>query len=347
MSMLAERVDVVIGIDTHKHTHTAAAVAATGAVLEHLTVVADPKGYRRLLAFGRRHDAARWAVEGTGSFGAGLTTLLLANGEHVVEVERPQRTPRRGGVKNDDIDAVRAARQALAGVGVSEPRRRGEREAIRVLLTTRSQAIEFRTRAIVAVHAIVISAPDSLRERLRCLTVAQLLHTCAGMRGSSRQSSEEFATVMALRATARRALACQREAAELEAQIDVLVRRIAPALLDELGIGTVVAAQIIVSWSHTGRLRSEAAFAMLAGVAPIEASSGTVVRHRLNRFGDRQLNRALHTIVMVRMRQDPETIRYVERRSEQGKSVREIKRCLKRYVARQIYRHLEATPITT
>jgi transposase len=215
------------------------------------------------------------------------------------------------------------------------------------LLTTRAQAIDFRTRAIAAVHAIVVSAPDSLRERLRSLSLAQLLHTCAGLRGSSRQSAEAFATVTALRATARRALACQREAAELETQIDALVRRIAPVLLDEVGIGTVVAAQLIVSWSHPGRVRSEAAFAKLAGVAPIEASSGMVVRHRLNRFGDRQLNRALHTVVMVRMRQDPETKQYVQRRLEQGKSVREIKRCLKRYVARQLFRQLETLPAPT
>ena len=326
--MMTEQFDAVIGIDTHKHTHTAAAVAPTGAVLEHLTVPADPKGYRRLLAFGQGHGAALWAIEGTGSFGAGLTALLVANGERVVEVERPQRSVRRAGVKNDDVDAVRAARQALSGIGVSEPRRRGEREAIRVLLTTRAQAIEFRTRAIAALHALVVSAPDNLRERLRSLPRAQLLHTCSGLRGSSRQNAEEFATVMALRATARRALSCEHEAAELTTQIDALVRRVAPALLDEVGIGPVVAAQLIVSWSHPGRVRSEAAFAKLAGVAPIEASSGTVVRHRLNRFGDRQLNRALHTVVMVRMRQDPETIQYVQRRIEQGKSVREIKRCL-------------------
>jgi transposase len=344
MSMLTEHRDAVIGVDTHKHTHTAAAVSATGAVLEHLTVPTGPKGYRQLVAFGRRHGAALWAIEGTGSFGAGLTTLLLANSEHVVEVERPQRSARRAGVKNDDVDAVRAARQALAGIGISEPRRRGEREAIRVLLTTRAQAIEFRTRAIAALHALVVSAPDALRERLRSLPLGQLLHTCAALRGSSRQSAEEFATVMGLRATARRALACQREAEGLETQLDALVRRVAPVLLDEVGIGSVVAAQLIVSWSHAGRVHSEAAFAKLAGVAPIEASSGTVIRHRLNRFGDRQLNRALHTIVMVRVRQDPETIEYVQRRIEQGKSIREIKRCLKRYVARQLFRQLEATP---
>jgi transposase len=341
--MLTEHLDAVIGVDTHKRTHTAAAVASTGAVLEQLTVPADPKGYRQLVAFGRRHGAKLWAIEGTGSFGAGLTTLLLASSERVVEVERPQRSARRDGVKNDDVDAVRAARQALAGVGVSEPRCRGEREAIRVLLTTRAQAIEFRTRAIAALHALVVSAPGVLRERLRPLPLAKLLHTCAGLRGSSRQTAEEFATVVALRATARRALACEHEASELETQVDGLVRRIVPALLDEVGIGPVVAAQLVVSWSHPGRVRSEAAFAKLAGVAPIEASSGTVVRHRLNRFGDRQLNRALHTIVMVRMRQDLETQQYVQRRVEQGKSIREVKRCLKRYVARQLFRQLEAS----
>ncbi len=342
--MLSDDLDVVIGVDTHKHTHTAAAVTATGAVLEHITARADPKGYRQVMAFGRRHGAVSWAVEGTGSFGAGLTTLLLASGERVVEVDRPERPARRAGVKSDDVDAVRAARQALAGVGVSEPRCRGEREAIRVLLATRAQAIEFRTRAISALHALVISAPDRLRERLRSLTVGHLLSTCAGLRGSSRQNAEEFATVMAMRATARRALSCEQEATELEAQIDALVRRIAPTLLDEVGVGPVVAAQVVVSWSHAGRVRSEAAFAKLGGVAPIEASSGTVVRHRLNRSGDRQLNRALHTIVMVRMRQDEETKTYVKRRLSEGKSIREVKRCLKRYVARQLFRRLEGMP---
>jgi transposase len=337
---------VIIGVDTHKDTHTAAAVGATGNVLEHLTVSADPAGYRRLVAFGRRHEARLWAIEGTGSFGAGLTTELLARGERIVEVDRPQRPARRGGVKSDDIDAVRAARQALAGVGLSEPRSRGEREAIRVLLATRGQAVECRTRAISALHALVISAPDRIRQRLRALPPGQLLRTCAGLRGSVRHSVEESATVLAIRSTARRAIACEEEAAELEAQLATLVRQIAPHLLDQLGIGPVVAGQIIASWSHQGRVRSEAAFAKLGGVAPIEASSGTVVRHRLNRSGDRQLNRALHTIVLVRMRQDPATKAYLQRRLAEGRTVRDIKRCLKRYIARQLFRQLEALPPT-
>jgi len=149
-----------------------------------------------------------------------------------------------------------------------------------------------------------------------------------------------------LRATARRVLACEREAAELESLLDALVRQVAPMLLDQVGIGPVVAAQLLASWSHHGRVRSEAAFAKLGGVAPIEASSGAVVRHRLNRRGDRQLNRALHTIVMVRMRQHRQTKAYVQRRLTEGKTIREIKRCLKRYVAREIFRQLEAMPVS-
>jgi transposase len=344
MLSLDQEVDVVIGVDTHKDTHTAAAVLSTGAVVDIVTASADPTGYRKLMVFGRHHEATLWAIEGTGSFGAGLTTALLARCERVVEVDRPQRPARRGGVKSDEIDAVRAARQALAGIGVGEPRCRGEREAIRVLLTTRAQAIEFRTRTISALHALVTSAPDSLRERLRGLPLGRLMRTCGALRGSSRQSTEEFATVTAMRATARRALACQQEAADLETQIDILVRRVAPQLLEQVGIGPVVAGQVLASWSHPGRVRSEAAFAKLGGVAPIEASSGMVVRHRLNRSGDRQLNRALHTIVLVRMRQDPTTRAYVQRRLSDGKSIREIKRCLKRYVARQLFRQLQTSP---
>ena len=342
--MLAQDAGVVVGVDTHKQTHTAAAVSGNGAVLDRLTVVADEAGYRRLIEFGRDQSATVWAVEGTGSFGAGLTTALLAAGQAVLEVDRPQRPARRAAVKSDEVDAVRAARHALAGIGMAEPRCRGDREAIRVLLTTRGQAIAVRTRAIAALHALVTSAPSSLRSRLRLLPLGQLLGTCARLRGSARSGSEELATVMALRATARRALACQAEAAELKAQLLVLVRNTAPSLLEQVGIGPVVAAQVIVSWSHHGRVKSEAAFAKLGGVAPIEASSGEVIRHRLNRSGDRQLNRALHTVVLVRMRQDEQTKAYVQRRCAEGRSIREIKRCLKRYVARQLYRQLEALP---
>ena len=344
--MLAYELDVVIGVDTHKQTHSAAVVSTTGVVIDRLTVTADPKGCRRLVDFGTRHGKKRvWAVEGTGTYGAGLTTALLSRGERVVEVERPKRPPRRGGVKTDDVDAVRAARQALSGEPWAEPRCRGDREAIRVLLVTRAQVVDFRKRTITALHALVTTAPDSLRQRLRDLPVTSLVRTCATLRGSARQSSEEFATTMAMRAASRRVVALEAEAQELEDQLTALVARTAPGLVRRTGVGTVVAAQVLASWSHRGRVRSEAAFAKLAGVAPVEASSGMTVRHRLNRSGDRQLNRALHTVVLVRMRLDPATKAYVARRTAEGKTTKEIMRCLKRYVARQFFRELEAIPV--
>jgi transposase len=340
--MLAERIDVVIGVDTHKHTHTAAAVSPTGAVLDRLTVSADRSGYRQLAAFGARHGNRRlWAIEGTGTYGAGLTSLLMSLEEQVVEVDRPARPARRSGAKSDEIDAVRAAREVLARDHLGVPRGRDEREAIRVLLTTRAGAIEARTAALSALHALVTTAPEDLRQRLRRLPTRALVRTCAALRTSRRQSSEQFATVLAMRSTARRILTCEREAAELEQQLEALVRQVAPVLLQEVGVGPVVAGQLLASWSHRGRVRSEAAFAKLAGVAPLPASSGLTVRHRLSRMGDRQLNRALHTIVLVRLRQDPATKTYATRRFAEGKSVREVKRCLKRYVARQLFRQLE------
>jgi transposase len=344
MTMLADPDGVVIGVDTHKFTHTAAAVTATGAVLECVTVAADPAGYAQLVGFAARHGCASWAIEGTGSFGAGLSRVAAAAGYQVFEVDRPQRPARRGGAKSDDIDAVRAARQLLAGVGVSTPRRRGEREAIRVLLSTRAQAVEFRTATIASLHALIISAPQAIRDRLSPLASSELLRACAALRRSARHDCEHAATITALRAAARRALNFETEARQLGQQLTALVKQVAPQLLAETGVGPIVAAQLVVSWSHPGRVHSEAGFARLAGVAPIPASSGTVTRHRLCRSGDRQLNRALHTIVLIRIRQDPTTQAYVARRQAEGKTIREIRRCLKRYLARHLYRQLEHTP---
>jgi transposase len=333
----------VIGVDTHKRAHAAAVLSVTGAVLDRVTVAADPAGYRRLAALGGGYGRCLWAIEGSGACGAGLTTLLLAPGQTEVEVDRPARPPRRAGVKTDEVDAVRGARQALAGEGISKPRCRGHREAIRVLLITRAQVIGFRTQAIASLHALVTTAPDGIRERLRHLSCGALVRACAALRGSGRPSAEEFATTMALRATARRITAFDAEARQLETQLRGLVAQLAPSLLQATGVGPVVAGQAIVSWSHRGRVRSEAAFAKLAGAAPIQASSGSIVRHRLCHSGDRQLNRALHTIALTRIRQDPATRAYVARHTAEGKTLREIKRCLKRYIARQLYRELERT----
>lgn len=323
MTMLADHVDAVIGVDTHKASHTA--------------------GSKRVLAFARRHapDRRAWAIEGTGSFGAGLTTYLLEQGEWVVEIDRPKRPARRNGAKSDELDAIRAAREALSREHLAQPRRRGSREALRVLLATRQGAVVERTRAVTALQALVVNAPAHLRDQLRHLGTRELVVRCARLRLGPTPSIEQRATIAALRSTARRALACKAEAADLESALEVIVRRERPELLAEPGVGTVTAAAILNAWSHAGRIRSEAAFAMLAGVAPIPASSGQTVRHRLNRAGDRQLNRALHTIVLSRLQHDADTRAYATRRRAEGRTDREIKRCLKRFVARGLFRLLE------
>jgi transposase len=328
MAMLAGTIDFVIGVDTHRDTHSAAAVDPTGGVVVQTTLVADAFGYRRLLAFARAHAPARrvWAIEGTGSFGAGLTSYLLERGEWVVEIDRPARPARRNRAKNDGLDAVRAAREALAREHLAAQRRRGDREAMRVLVATRHGAVVARTKAICQLKALIVGAPEALRDQLRRHPTDQQLERCARLRTGPTQSVEHRATVRALRAAARRALFLEAEAADLESQLEELVVAACPLLLELPGVGVVTAAQVIISWSHAGRLRSEAAFAMLGGAAPIEASSGKITRHRLNRGGDRQLNRALHTIVLSRLQHHPATKAYAARRTAQGKSPREIKR---------------------
>ena len=342
MTMLTDHADFVIGIDTHKHTHTAAFVDPLGSVHGTLEIEANAAGYRQLLRSAGEHPGARvWAVEGTGSYGAGLTTALVAAGEHVVEVERPARPARRAGAKSDPIDAVRAAREVLAREHQIEPRQRGNREAIRVLLATRNGAVLARTKALNHLHALVVTAPDELRARLSGKPNGELTRRSATLRIRDDMTVEHRATVMALRACARRAISCGREADELEAELRRLLRECVPQLLDQTGIGPISAAVIYLAWSHRGRIRNDAAFAALAGVSPVPASSGQTVRHRLNRGGDRQLNRALHTIVLSRLACDPETKTYAERRSAEGKTPREIRRCLKRHLARRVYKLLE------
>jgi transposase len=341
--VLSEQIDFVIGVDTHAHTHTAAIVTHLGGLVTHLTVTTDAAGYQSLLAFAEDAAPGRrlWAIEGTGSFGAGLTTHLLTHDQWVVEIDRPKRPARRNGSKTDELDAVRAAREALTRDHLAQPRRRGDREAMRVLLTTRESALRARTRAICHLKHLVVNAPEDLRRGLQPLSTAALLERCAQLRCSTAVSAEQQYTIVALRSTARRALALETEAAELEAQLELLVKDAVPALLAEPGVGTVSAAQVLCSWSHAGRLRSESAFAALAGVAPIPASSGQVTRHRLNRSGDRQLNRALHTIILSRALHHEETQAYVARRTTEGKTPREIRRCLKRHLARRLFRLLE------
>ncbi len=339
------RAEFVIGVDTHKASYTASVVSRAGAELEVLTVSSDACGHKRLLAFAQRVAAGsrRWAIEGTGSFGRGLTTFLLEQGEAVAEIDRPARPARRNGAKTDDLDATRAAREALSRSHLAQPRHRGEREALRVLVPTRAGAVQARSRAICHTKALIVTAPGPLRDPLRHLGDVELLPQCARLRTTPPQSAEHRATILALRATARRALALGHEADDLESHIEVLVRALAPALLAETGGGALTAAELLIAWSHPGRLRSEAAFAALAGVAPIPASSGQVTRYRLNRCGDRPVNCALHQILLARLTHHAETRAYAARRTAEGRSLREIKRSLKRFLARRIFRLLERT----
>jgi hypothetical protein len=345
MGILAEQVDHVIGVDTHRDSHSAAIVeAATGAVVLGRSMSADAFGYKRLLRFAELHATGRrvWAIESSGSYGSGLATFLLAHGEWVVEVERPVRPARRNGAKSDELDAVRAAREALTRDHLAQPRRRGDREAVRVLLITRRGAMHARTRAINHLKALIVTSREELRHQLRRQDTSELVARCARLRTLPSHSAEHRATVIALRHTARRILALEAEANDLESEIEQLVKTNVPWLLDEIGVGPISAAQLFCSWSHPGRLRSDAAFAMLGGAAPIPASSGQTIRYRLNRAGDRQLNCALHTIVLTRLKHDPATRAYASKRAAEGKTPREIKRCLKRYVARHLFRVLEA-----
>jgi len=347
MPMLADRIDYVIGIDCHKNTHTAAVVDQLGGLLATVTVATNGSGYRELWRWVCRQALGRrvWAVEGAGSYGAALTDLLIEKQEWVVEVDRPKRSKRKAGVKSDSVDALRAAKDALAADHLAEPRQRGELEAVRVLKITRKQTVQVNAEAVVQLQALLVSAPEALRARLRGLSAAQLVTACADLRDQPSQSTSWQATVAALRTTARRARHAASDVAQLDRRLSALVKAQAPKeLLVELGVGTVVAAEVLSAWSHKGRLHSEAAFAKVAGTAPIEASSGQLVRHRLSRGGDRQLNSALHTVVLTRWRQDERTQRYVARRRAEGKTDREIRRCLKRYVARHLFRVLEAAP---
>jgi transposase len=345
--MLADDVAFVLGVDTHAESHTLVLVeAGSQRTRRQLTIPATRRGYRQALRLARRHARGRraWALEGSGCYGAGLARFLHARGERVLEVERPAREGARGRSKSDALDAERAARQALAGAAGARPRLGTETQALRALLSTREGAVSACTAALNELRALLVGAPPELRERLQRLPEGALLAACARLRPG--RGSERAACALALRSLALRVRALRAEAQALEHELTRRVHALAPALLARRGVGPISAAALLVAWSEPGRLRSEAAFARLAGAAPIPASSGKLVRYRLDRGGDRRLNRALHTIVLTRRRIDPDTQAYIARRVREGKTEREAVRCLKRYLARSLFRLMEAMPQT-
>jgi transposase len=345
--MLADQLDYVIGVDPHRDTHALAIVdVRTGGIVLEASVAASNAGYAQACEFAREHAPGRraFAIEGTGSFGAGLTRFLADRDERVLEVGRLRRERRSGG-KTDALDAVRAARSVLTQTRPAEPRSGGEREALRALMAAREGAVNAKRAGLCQLRDLLITTPEPLRSELRPLTRAQLLRLLAAVQPKRHRDVELRGALQALRTVARRVQHLTAEERELAREIETLTRSLAPQLLDQPGVGPLAAAQILISWSHPGRIRSEAAFARLAGCAPIPASSGQTIRYRLDRSGDRRLNRALHMILVTRRRAHAPTIAYIDRRIKDGKSRREANRCLKRYLARNLYRLLEHPPM--
>jgi transposase len=335
---------VVLGVDTHLDVHVAVALDGLGRRLGELAVPTTEKGYGSLVSWAEGFGPVGCTgVEGTSSYGAGLARHLRAMGIEVREVERPKRRHlRRNKGKSDSRDAESAARAVLAGETAGVPKSGdGRVEMIRVLRAARRSAVKARSQTANQLRGLLVTAPEALRRRLRGLSTKRLVAVAARFRPGNDPEDVEEATKFALRSMARRYQALSLEIAELDSQLDRLVAEAAPELTSLPAVGTDHAATLLLAaGDNPERLGSEAAFASLCGVSPVEASSGKVVRHRLNRGGNRDANRALHLICVVRMRVDERTRRYVARRTVEGKSKREIMRCLKRYVAREVYRVL-------
>lgn len=338
--MARKRVDVTGGVDTHKDTHTAAALDSAGRILGTEQFAATSAGCTALLAWLRSFGRVQAVgVEGTGAYGAGLTRFLTKT-VRVIEVDRPDRKTRRWQGKSDPIDAVAAARAALAGTRTGVPKERdGRVEALRCLRVARRSAVKHRADALRQMHALVVTAADEVRDDLRNLTATALVKQCATAQPDLAQTADPaVAVVTALRSLARRHQQFTAEIVELDKLITPLIEAINPKLLELNGVGPDVAGQLLVTaGANPDRLRSEAAFAMLCGASPLPASSGKTDRHRLNRGGDRHANAALYRVMLSRLRWDPRTKTYAQRRTKKGKSKKEIIRCLKRYIAREIY----------
>ncbi|WP_345273523.1 IS110 family transposase, partial [Nocardioides nanhaiensis] len=341
-----------MGVDTHQQTHTAAVIDTRGIRHGHREFPATAGGYRDLVAWATSHGPVfRFGVESTGSYGAGLTRhLLTTSGDtqaqkdqqwEVVEVNRPEKATRVKHGKSDPVDAYSAAEQAHTGRASARPKlTTGIVEAIRAVKVPRDVAVRHRTAAFSQLRDLITTAPDTLREELLPLTARRRVAKALAMRpDTARLADPLHATRHALRALARRIKALDAEITEADKILTRLTKQACPSLLAMRQVGTQTAAQLVITaGQNIDRMRSEAAFAKLTGVAPLPASSGKTTRHRLNRGGDRAANSALYLIVIGRMRNHPPTMDYVTRRRAEGLSNPEIIRCLKRHLARAVYR---------
>ncbi len=341
----------VVGVDTHKDLHVAVLLSPLGARLDEITVPATAAGYLQMAGWALASGPVQaFGVEGTGCYGLGLARFLRDKGHQVVEVNRPDRATRRRRGKSDPIDAEAAARAVLSGTAQTEPKTAdGTVEMIRMLKMTKNSAVKAQTQARNQLKALLVTAPEELRHALSGLPARALIERCAAFRGLGdlRSTAPTTTTVakQALRVLARRVLHLRAEIKEAERQLRHLTTAACPALTDTFGVGPDCAATLLMTaGDNPQRLHSEAAFAALCGANPIPASSGKTNRHRLNRSGDRQANAALHRIVVVRLRYHQPTQAYLTRRLADGKTKTEIIRCLKRYVAREIFSALRPQP---
>lgn len=344
MTRAKEALQITAGVDTHKDTHTAAVLDNNGCLLGVSEFPATAAGFACLElwmeAFG---EVGCVGIEGTGSYGAGLTQYLQTKGVSVLEVCRPNRQLRRRNGKSDPADAEAAARAVLSGQALGTPKSKdGPVEAMRLLRTERKSAIKARTQAANQIHATIITAPEGLRQQLRRQSLRGIVKTAAAFRVALEPGCSLLATIRyVLRGLARRWRTLNEEIQRVDQILASMVKKLAPELIKRPGIGREVASALLVAaGDNPERLRSEGAFAALCGVSPVDASSGRQHRHRLNRGGNRDANRALWVIACSRMRCDARTREYVTRRTEQGLSRKEILRCLKRYIAREIFNQL-------
>ena len=335
---------IVIGVDTHLDTIHVAAITDTGQLLGDAQFGTNPTGYyialRWAQSFGEVFTAG---VEGTSSYGAGFTQALQDNDIHVVEVNRPDRAARRRQGKSDPLDAYSAARAVLAGHGLAVPKNPST-TALKALLIARRGAVKARSAAIQQIKDLLVTTPAELRERYRRYTTTlKLVQALTRCRPSTHDDPIARAVLIACKTLAQRIEFLERQTDELTAEIDTLTTALNPALRAAYGVGPDTAAQLLITaGTNAGRLRSEAAFAMLSGVAPIPASSGKTTRHRLSRGGDRAANNALHRIALVRWSHDPHTRDYIARQLAAGRSKKDILRLLKRAIAREMFKHLTA-----
>ncbi len=345
-SIALQHSDVVVGVDTHKDEHVAVALDGVGRRLGEILIEATAAGYAEVLTWADElGPPAVFGVEGTGSYGSGLARFLRREGRNVIEVSRPpRRGERRLDGKSDPIDAEHAARAVLAGTATAIPKLAdGVVESIRLVKIARDTAVKAHSQAMITLKSVIVTSPDELRAELKSLTDFKLMTTCASYESAGHLSDPSAAIRHVLSSLALRWLELHEEIKIHTRHLKNLTETAAPELVAEFGIGFDIAAELLVAaGDNSNRVRSEAAFAKLCGACPIPASSGKSKRHRLNRGGNRQANAALYRAVIVRMRWHAPTISYVERRTAEGLTKREIIRCLKRFVARDVYKLLPA-----